>query len=159
MIRIKITSVRLRNIWSPINQKNPLVKIMTAFSDRSPRPSKEARSRNSFLARIFENSARQLLFFSPAYISRKRNIRFSRNVFPQRDAYLSMHLGGASPAFSYNSHAGKSTKRYRGVVKMRTSPALERIHGKSERKQSPECSRDEGSRQVYGVNCRHRPLL
>lgn len=69
---------------------------------------------------------------------RKHNIRFSRNVFPQRDAYLSMHLGGLHLRM-YNSHAGKSAKRdiaewWKCVRLLRSGE----FHGKSERKQSPE---------------------
>lgn len=77
-------------------------------------------------------------------ISCKHNIRFPRNVFPQRDAYLSMHLSSASPAFSCairsrHSYTEKSTKRYiySRIVKMRTSPALEWIHREKREETKP----------------------
>lgn len=128
---------------------------MTIFPDYYLRGRRKKRDReNLFLARIFQKF-RPTASILLSCILLASIIFASLATYSRNDAYLSMRLGGASPAFSYKSHAGKSTKRYRGVVKMRTPPA----HEKSEGKQSPECSHDEESRQVYGVNCRHRPLL
>jgi len=85
-----------------------------------------------------------------------------------RNAYLSMHLGGVPAAFPYY-RGGKPRRRVRRGAGGGKSG--ENAHGsrhsrehtgeeQKRRKQSPEpkSAADEGSHEIFGVNCRH-PLL